>query len=198
MTPRLSTTVAWIVLWTLVIAATGGTSPRIRDIDGRWLTPFRPAGPANVLFFVSGDCPISNSYAPEIQRLCGQYAPKGVGCSLLYEDLPPDSMAVRKHRDEYGYRGRGIPAAVEGDRTIARAAHASITPQAVVVDRTGAIRYRGRIDNLYAALGTPRQRVTAHDLGDALDAVLAGRPVVTPETPALGCAIVPPELLTKK
>lgn len=181
----------------LVVLAAGGTPAKIQDVTGRWLAPFKPAGRANVLFFVSSDCPISNSYAPEIQRLCGLYAARGVGCSLLYEGLPPDAAAVRRHLDEYGYRDRGIPAAVDVTRTIARAAHASITPQAVVVDATGAIRYRGRIDNLYAALGTPRQRVTAHELSDALDAVLSGAPVPTPETQALGCAIVPADLLRK-
>ena len=105
--PRPST----IVLWGLVTLSAGGTPVKIRDVDGRWLTPFQPAGKANVVFFVSGECPISNAYAPEIQRLCGQFASQGVGCSLIYEDLPPDTAAARKHLDEYGYRGRGISAA---------------------------------------------------------------------------------------
>ena len=51
------------------------------------------------------------------------------------------------------------------------------------------MKYRGRIDNQYAALGKPRRVVTVHDLRDALDAVLAGRPVANPETEAFGCFI---------
>ena len=175
--------------------AAGGAPPPIRDVQGRLLNPFKPAGAANVLFFVSSDCPVSNSYAPEIQRLCGQYAGRGVGCSLVYEDLRLDAVVVRKHLEEYRYRG--IPAAVDGDRAIARHTKASVTPQAVLVDASGAIRYRGRIDNFYAALGKPRQHVTMHDLGDALDAVLAGQPVRMPETQPLGCAIVPADLLRR-
>jgi hypothetical protein len=66
-----------------------------------------------------------------------------------------------------------------------------------VIDRTGAIRYRGRIDNFYAALGKPRQQVTERDLRNALDAVLSGRPVPKVETEALGCYIVDPALLRK-
>jgi hypothetical protein len=191
--PRPST----IVLWGLVTVAAGGTPVKIRDVDGRWLTPFQPAARANAIFFVSADCPISNAYAPEIQRLCGQFASQGVGCSLIYEDLPPDVAAARRHLDEYAYRGRGISAAVDSVRTIARAAHASITPQAVIVDATGAIKYRGRIDNRYAALGKPRPQATTHDLIDALDATLAGRPVAALETQAVGCAIVPADFLRK-
>jgi len=162
-------------------------SAQLRDVDGRPTALFTPPGAANVLIFVSSDCPISNGYAPEIQRVCGAYRPKGVRCSLVYEDLHIDAAAVRKHLEEYRYAG--IPAVIDGDRAVARRTGASVTPQAVVLDATGKVRYRGRIDNFYAALGQPRQRATVHDLRDALDAVTAGRTVATPETEALGCFI---------
>ena len=139
--------------------------------------------------------PISNSYAPEIQRVCGDYEKKGVSCSLVYEDVGLDATSMRKHLNEYRYGG--MPAVIDGNRKIANRAHATITPEAVVIDSRGEIRYRGRIDNFYAALGKPRQQVTVHDLRDALDAVLAGRPVPNPETKALGCYIVPPDILGK-
>jgi len=184
-------------MWMLATLSAGGTPVKIRDVDGGWLTPFQPASRANAIFFVSADCPISNAYAPEIQRLCGQFASQGVGCSLIYEDLPPDVAAARRHLEEYGYRGRGISAAVDGARTIADAARASITPQAVLVDATGAITYRGRIDNRYAALGKPRPQATTHELIDAIGATVSGRPVVTPETQSVGCAIVPADFLRK-
>ena len=153
------------------------------------------AGKTNVLFFISSDCPISNSYAPEIQRLCSEYGNKGVGCSLVYEDVGLDTTSMRKHLNEYRYDG--MPAVIDSDRKIANQAKATVTPEAVVIDSHGEIRYRGRIDNFYAALGKPRQQVTAHDLRDALDAVLAGRQVPNPETKALGCYIVPPDILGK-
>lgn len=178
-----------------IALAAAGASPRLRDLGGQWLEPFTPKGPASVLLFVSSDCPISNSYAPEIQRLCHQFQSQGVGCSLFYEDLQLDAAAARKHFDEYGFGG--IPAAIDGERTVAKAAGATVTPQAVVVDRQGAVRYRGRIDNFYAALGKPRQRVTVHDLRDALDAVVSRRPVSTPDTHAFGCSIVPADVMRK-
>jgi thiol-disulfide isomerase/thioredoxin len=173
----------------------------IPGIDGRTLNPFAPAGTANVIFFVATDCPISNSYAPEIQRVCQEYGPRGVACSLMYEDVDTASSAtalddeVRSHLQEYRYAG--IPAAVDRARIIATRAKAKVTPQAVVIDRAGAIRYRGRIDNFYAAFGKPRQQVTERDLRDALDAVLSGQPVPKIETEALGCYIVDPALLRK-
>jgi hypothetical protein len=58
-----------------------------------------------------------------------------------------------------------------------------------VIDSSGTVRYRGRINNFYAALGKPRQQVAVHDLRDALEALMAGRPILNPETEALGCFI---------
>jgi hypothetical protein len=166
-------------------------SAQTRDVNGRALAAFSPAGKANVLFFVQTDCPISNSYAPEIQRICKAYEPKGVSCALAYEDVKVDAASVRKHMTDYGYTG--VAAAIDASRAIADRARATITPEAVIVDGKGAIRYRGRINNFYAALGKPRQHVTEHDLVDALDAVLAGKPVPRPHTEALGCFITRPQ-----
>jgi thiol-disulfide isomerase/thioredoxin len=154
-----------------------------------------PPGGIRVQFFISSDCPISNSYAPVIQRLCGEYGAKGIGCSLVYEDVGLTAASMQKHLAEYGYAR--IAAVIDTTRKLAKRAGATVTPEAVVVDRRGEIRYRGRIDNFYADLGKPRQQVTAHDLRDALDAVLAGRTVANPETKAWGCYIVPPDILKK-
>lgn len=168
-----------------------GVFGQTRDIDGRPLAPFTPAGTAHVLFFVQTDCPVSNGYAPTIQRVCKVYGPRGVSCSLAYEDVTVDAPAVRTHMTEFAYRD--IPATIDTSRALADRARATITPEAVVIDARGAIRYRGRIDNLYAALGKPRRVVTEHDLANALDALLAGKPVPKPETEAVGCFIAPPQ-----
>lgn len=148
---------------------------------------------AHVWLFVASDCPVSNAYAPEIQRICAEYGAKGVGCSLVYEDVRIDAAAVKRHGDEYRYRD--IPATIDDERRMARQMKVSVTPEAVVVDAKGAIRYRGRIDNRYAALGKPRRVVTSHDLREALDAVVSGRRVASPETTAIGCFIVSPTLV---
>ena len=180
--------------WPCVLALLAG-SLQIRGIDGSVLRPLEPAGLANVLFFVATDCPISNGYAPEIQRICGAFASRGVSCALVYEDARLSASDARKHLDDHRY-GR-MPAALDLDGALAARVRASVTPEAVVVNRQGAIRYRGRIDNFYAALGRPRQVVTVHDLQDALNAVVDGRPVAIAETKALGCFIVPSDLRRK-
>jgi len=138
---------------------------------------------------VATDCPVSNAYAPEIQRVCAAYRSKGVGCALVYEDPHVTPADVRRHVGEHGYQN--IPAAIDADASVAVRVQASVTPETVVIDRAGAVRYRGRIDNFYVAFGRSRQVVTVHDLRDALDAVLAGKPVAAPVTEPIGCFIVP-------
>ena len=177
----------------VIMLLAGSVSGQTRDLDGRSIEPFAPKGKASVLLFIQSDCPVSNSYAPEIQRICKAYASRGISCSLAYEDVKIDTAAVRKHMKDFAYTYSGVTATIDGSRALADRARATITPQAVVVDVRGTVRYRGRIDNFYASLGKPRQHVTEHDLTDALDAIVAGKPVPKPETEALGCFITRPE-----
>jgi hypothetical protein len=105
----------------------------------------------------------------------------------VYEDAAIEPAAVRAHRDEYRYRD--IPAVIDRDHALAHRAKATITPEAVVVTPAGLIRYRGRIDDRYIALGKQRRVVTTHDLQDAIAAVFAGTPISRAETEAVGCFI---------
>jgi hypothetical protein len=147
---------------------------------------------AQVMIFVTSDCPISNYYAPDIQETCDAYRARGVTCTLVYEDAGIDEERMRAHLAEY--RFRDIRAVIDRDRALARRAGATVTPQVVLSDADGRIRYRGRIDNRYEAFGKPRRVVTERNLRDAIDAVLSGEPVRKPETPALGCHIVAPAI----
>ena len=185
---------------TVLTAASDGL--QVRGIDGHAFALFAPKGTASAVFFVATDCPISNWYAPTIQQVCRDYAARGVDCTLVYEDVDlgakPSALdaAVRTHLNEYRYGS--IMATVDRTRAVAKRARATVTPSVVLVDRAGTIRYRGRIDNGYAELGKPRQHVTSHDLRVSVDAVLAGRPVPTPETEALGCYIADPASIRRK
>jgi hypothetical protein len=180
-----------IVLTLVVLAsvASGQMPPSAGQPRGHGVSQdlFAPSGAANVLLFVQSDCPISNGYAPEVQRLCAEYRTKGVSCTLVYEDAAIEATAMRAHGAAFGYRN--IPAVIDTAHAIAATAKATVTPQAVVVAAGGLVKYRGRIDNRYEQLGTPRRVITSHDLRDALDAVLAGRQVARPSTEAVGCFI---------
>jgi hypothetical protein len=172
----------------LLVAAAAALT--VRDVDGRSWTLLQPQAPQlDVVFFISPDCPISNRYAPEIQRTCGEYQARGVRCFTVYPDAA-DERAVVQHRHEYGF-DRSIPAIVDRDRALVRAVGPRVTPEAAVYSAAGRL-YKGRIDDLYVDVGRVRRSPTVRDLRRALDAAIAGKPIAVPETEAVGCFIQTP------
>lgn len=159
----------------------------LRDLDGKPHTPLAVGdAKANVLVFTTTDCPIANGYAPEVEAIAKDFANRGVRVYAVHvdSDLTPD--AARKHAKEYSLT---VPVLIDTRHELVAATGATRTPEAVVVLPDGTVAYRGRVNDLYAALGKKRQNPKTHDLRDALTAVLDGKPVATPRTEAVGCVI---------
>jgi hypothetical protein len=160
----------------------------IHDVNGVDRQPLRvETGKANVVFFIANDCPISNAFAREIARICGEYQGKGIHCDLVYVDPTLTDSEARSHAQEYGHGD--YPRFVDRRHELVKAAGVDVTPEAAVINRDGKVVYRGRIDDSFAALGQPRRPVKSADLRNALDAIVAGKPVAVAETKALGCFI---------
>lgn len=160
----------------------------IKDIRGRAQSPFKAEGQtASVLFFIQQDCPISNRYAPEIARIVNEYAPKKIRFYLVYVDSTATTKVIEAHLREFSLPD--APAIHDAKRLLVATTGVSVTPETAVVGKGGEILYRGRIDNLYEALGRPRRNVTERDLRNALDAVLQNKRVPVVRTQAVGCYI---------
>jgi hypothetical protein len=145
---------------------------------------------ATVLLFISTDCPIANGMAPAVARLHEEFAKQDVAFYRVYADAMLTDEAIAQHGKDFSLP---MPAVRDGDLKLVQLTGATITPEAVVFDREGKRRYRGRINNRYEDLGKYRQKATQHDLRDALDALLAGREVKDPETKAVGCFLPTPK-----
>jgi hypothetical protein len=159
----------------------------ILDVNGVNRQPLHVDGKAGALFFVTNECPISNSYAHEIARICADYKAKGVACTLVYVDPSLSDEQARKHAREYGH---GVyPRIVDRRHDLVKATGVTITPEVAVINREGKVVYRGRIDDSYAALAEPRRPPLHFDLREALNEVINGKPVSHPATKALGCYI---------
>ncbi len=159
----------------------------VTGLDGEPVAPLRASAPATVLLFTAVDCPISNRYAPEVRRLAARYAGLGVRVWLVYANRDESPAGARAHATAFDY---GLPVALDPGGVLADRAGATVTPEVAVFDRTGALAYRGRIDDRYLDFGVDRPVATSHDLADALAAVTAGRPAPVARTHAVGCAIV--------
>ncbi|MEQ1860098.1 MAG: redoxin family protein [Chthoniobacteraceae bacterium] len=162
---------------------------RIRAIGGDEVRPFfceGSAGRVAVLLFVTTDCPIANRYAPEIERIRADFEGKGLRMTLVHVDSGLTEKAAGDHAREYALKA---PVVIDRTHRLVAATGAKVTPEAVVIDHAGRIRYRGRIDDQVTGYGDRRMAATMRDLRDAIAAVLEGRPVKSPETPAIGCLI---------
>ncbi len=169
----------------------GSTPPKAlpQDLAGHAVNPLVARGsPATVLVFIRTDCPISNRYAPEIQRIEGEFAPHGVVFWLVDPDPKESSAVIRQYLRQYGYED-ATHVLRDPTHVLIGKTGVQVTPEVAVFSDSGQMLYRGRIDNWYVRLGRYRPRPTTHDLEAALAAILAGKPVPRKTTPALGCFI---------
>ena len=160
----------------------------LKDPDGRLVDPFLAAenSAALVFLFASVDCPVSNRYAPEVQRIHAAFAPKNVAFWLVYPNPSDTPDAVRAHLAAYGYP---VHALLDPRHDLAKLAQVTITPEAAVFNRSRALAYHGRIDDKFVSLGVERPSATRRDLFEALTAVLGGGAPAQASTPAVGCFI---------
>lgn len=154
------------------------------DLAGKAVSLFSsPDAKTTVLIFVRTDCPISNRYAPELQRLYRAYSTR-VAFYLVYADPAETVDGIHKHIADYGY---SFEALRDPGHDLVKRSKARVTPEAAVFSARGQLLYHGRIDDLYVDFGKAKRQPTTHDLQVAIDAVLGGKPVRVPETRAVGC-----------
>jgi peroxiredoxin len=160
----------------------------LKNADGKPVALYdQKDNKAVVVAFVSFECPVSNSYAPILAELHKNYAAKGVAFLAVNSTDDLDAAAVAKHAAEYKYP---FPVLKDADHQAADMLKATVVSEAFVLDHNFVLRYRGRIDNSYAARLKKNNQVTTHDLQTALDELLAGKDVSEPATKAVGCPVV--------
>ena len=156
------------------------------DLGGRVVDPLvLPAGTrAHVLVFTTTDCPISNRYAPEIQRLAAAYRERGIQFWLVYP-VPGDTPdKIKAHASQFGF---DLPIARDTRAELVKHTAVTVTPEVAVITAGGEVAYRGRVDDRYVDFGRDRPAPTTHDLDEALSNLLAGRPIEPKTTRAVGC-----------
>lgn len=178
-----------VAAWCLSLAGCAAPSPdsAFVDIEGRAQSPLDVrGGVAHVLVFLLPDCPIANSYAPEIRAVRTAYEAAGVRFFLVHVQPDLTEAAARAHATAYGHAG---PILIDRAHTLVRATGVTVTPEVAVLGPAGELLYRGRIDDLYGDVGKKRHVATTHELRDALAAIVAGQAVPVPRTHAVGCYI---------
>jgi len=136
---------------------------------------------ATVVMFISTRCPVSNAYNERMTTLAKKYAAQGVSFVGVDSDQNEPKAEVASFTKQQGFP---FPVLVDPGNKVSNAYNAHVTPETYVIDSKGVLVYHGRIDN-----DMDTSNAKTHELADALDATLAGRPIVKSQTKAFGCSI---------
>ena len=164
---------------------------RLKNFDGKQiaLSDYKDTKGVIVIFDCN-TCPYSKAYNDRIIALHSQFAPKGFPVVTINandgDQSPGDSfeeMVARAKRKDYRF-----PYLLDQTQQVARAFGATNTPHVFLLERKGdgfVVAYIGAIDNnsRNGALADKKY------VEDAVNALLAGRPVPVPKTKAVGCGI---------
>jgi peroxiredoxin len=139
-----------------------------------------------VLIFSSNRCPTVKAYGGRLRALQARYGPKGVQVVAINSNdshLYPDETFARmvEFARDSGYN---FPYLMDREQSTGRAYGATRTFHVFVLDEERDVRYTGRFDDSRIP-----DRVTSHDLVNALDDLLRGRAVRNPETRPFGCSL---------
>jgi len=159
----------------------------VKDVAGKSLTFFSKTNASSktvVFIFVLPDCPICNSYVPELKRI--RRAFPEIEFYRVYADPDMTTAEARQHSNEYDF---GFPGLLDPTQQLVRKSGATRTPEAAVFSPDGKLLYRGRIDDRYVDFGKKRDRPGQRDLENALRSILGNQPVRWPDVPPIGCFI---------
>lgn len=138
-----------------------------------------------VVAFLGTQCPVANLYVPRLMELEKKYRSKEVQFLAVYPNESEDLDQIAAHAYD-----RDVPFPVLKDvgQKLAWAAGVTRVPTVLVLDQQFRVAYRGRVDDQYG-VASRRQRPTRNELADAIESVLAGKPIDVAETESDGCLL---------
>jgi peroxiredoxin len=161
----------------------------LKDLEGipRSLSDLRDATVV-VLAWTAPGCPVSQVYAPRLAEIARTHAARGVRFLGVSSNAGESVTELAAHAKETGIP---FPIVLDEDGALAQRLGVTTTTAVAVLDANRRVRYRGAVDDQYGVGGrkpAPGRRF----LLDAIESVLAAKPVATERTEAPGCAITFP------
>lgn len=160
----------------ITLTTLGGASFTFNEVKGKPVA----------IFFLAPECPLSQNYTLNINRLYEEYSKKGFYFLCVVPGTHDSRMDLVSFRHKYQLRPELL---IDEEYELTHQLRASVTPEVVLMDAAGEVVYQGAIDNWAYDLTKTRQVVTEHYLKDALEALQKGHPVMEPRTKPIGCFI---------
>jgi peroxiredoxin len=160
------------------LPATDGNTYRLADFA---------SAPLLLVSFTCNHCPYVIGNEAREKAFVQQFAPRGLAYVAINSNdanlHPEDDFS---HMQERARRlGFTWPYLHDESQAAAKAYGALKTPHFFLFDQARTLRYVGRMDN------SPRDpsKANTHELADAVDALLAGKPMPLAVTEAIGCTV---------
>jgi peroxiredoxin len=143
---------------------------------------------ATVIAFICNHCPFVQHVNVGLVELAKDYQKSKIQFIAIsandVEKYPEDSP--EKMTETAKQLGYAFPYLFDETQTVAKAYQAACTPDFYIFDKNLLCVYRGQMDDSRPGNNIP---VTGTDIRQALDNILANRPVSTEQKPSLGCNI---------
>ena len=165
---------------------------KLKNVDGKIvsLSSNYKDSKGVIVVFTCNHCPFAKKYEDRIIALDKKYKPLGYPVVAINPNDPAiegedsyENMQKRASAKAYGF-----PYLFDETQTTARAYGATKTPHVFVLQKTGSdfvVKYIGAIDDNSDDATAVKEKYAEN----AVDALLAGKPVATTNTKAVGCGI---------
>ena len=150
-----------------------------------------------MVYFTGTHCPTSHGVEGRLQQLVKDMADKSFGIVAINpnhnDGLRPDEFSYSQYTESFEDSARyakdlgwTFPFLYDGDKQLVSASYGCLaTPHVFVFDKERKLRYQGRYDD--SRYADPKT-VKSHDTRNAIDALLAGKPVPVEKTRPFGCS----------
>jgi len=163
----------------------------LKNVDGKMVSPADyPDAKGFILIFTCNHCPFAKLYPPRFNQLHRQFNSLGVPLFAIsstdtveYEDDGFPYMIQKASKENFEF-----PYLMDGSQELAKQFKAQKTPHAYVIWKVQGkwqIQYDGAIDDN----GANPEKVERSYVKEAVESLLAGRPIKEAKTASIGCQI---------
>ena len=164
---------------------------QLRNVDGKVVSLSNyPDAKGFIVVFTCNHCPFAKLYPQRLNLLNEKYLPQHVPViavsstdTILYQEDDFRSMVKTSKAKHFSF-----PYLFDGTQQVAKDFKAERTPHAFIIWKENGkwvVKYNGAIDDN----GAEPSKVTEPFVANAVDALLAGKPVAQAATGSVGCAI---------
>jgi len=137
--------------------------------------------------FTCNHCPYAQAVWPRLIRLAKEAQPLGVNTAGINPNIHPDypEDAPERMKEKIKEWGIPFPYLIDETQEAARAFQAQCTPDLYLFDGARKLVYHGRLDDNWKE----ESKVKRRELKEAIDCLIAGKPVSSKQFSSMGCSI---------